>query len=67
VSGPVTQGDFLRNLGIAARMQTLLNNTAAGPRRKELLLNANRLVDPKDMGVKFKVLGLNCSADAGFA
>jgi SAM-dependent MidA family methyltransferase len=67
VLGPVTQGDFLRYLGIATRMQTLLNNTAAGLRRKELLLNANRLVDPKDMGVKFKVLGLNCSAGVGFA
>lgn len=55
--GPVAQGDFLRALGVEARLGVL---TRANPARASDLSNAvARLVDPEHMGALFKVLCLS--------
>jgi NADH dehydrogenase [ubiquinone] 1 alpha subcomplex assembly factor 7 len=67
--GPVTQGDFLQRLGIAARAERLL--AAATPGQAADIGSAcRRLIDPKEMGRLFKVLciaGPTMPAPAGFA
>lgn len=60
VHGPVTQGDFLRALGIEQRLARL---AAANPARAEELTRAvKRLTGPAEMGSLFKALALT---DAG--
>jgi SAM-dependent MidA family methyltransferase len=52
----ITQGEFLRRLGIDARAAKL---TAANPDRADTLgRQLGRLVDPDQMGQLFKVLAL---------
>lgn len=54
--GTVGQGDFLRALGIDLRAQAL---AAAAPERAEqIAADRLRLVDPRQMGTLFKVMGL---------
>lgn len=54
--GTATQGDFLRALGIDVRAQSL---TATAPDRAEEIAAAKlRLVDPRQMGTLFKIMGL---------
>ena len=69
VWGPVTQGAFLRGLGIAARTDALC--ARATPDQARLLLTGTqRLVDPTAMGRMFKVLALtgkDTPEPAGFA
>ena len=68
VWGPVTQGAFLRALGIAARTDAL--SARATPDQARLLASGTRrLVDPATMGRLFKVLALSGRATpplAGF-
>ena len=62
-----TQGDWLRRLGIDARLQSLA--TAAPNRAEELKGQRDRLVEPSEMGVLFKVMAFTASgwpAPAGF-
>jgi SAM-dependent MidA family methyltransferase len=55
--GPVTQGTFLKRLGIAARAAALLRN--AGPDRGRAIETAiGRLIEPDQMGTLFKVLAV---------
>lgn len=54
--GPVTQGDFLLNLGIEARLDKLLE-TASEQQAQDLIRSYERLVDPAQMGSTYKVLG----------
>jgi NADH dehydrogenase [ubiquinone] 1 alpha subcomplex assembly factor 7 len=57
VYGPVTQGGFLKSLGIEAREAALLK--AATPAQQEAIRSScQRLVDPAQMGALFKVLAL---------
>jgi SAM-dependent MidA family methyltransferase len=57
VYGPVTQGGFLKSLGIAAREAALLKS--AMPAQQELIRSGvRRLIDPAEMGALFKVLAL---------
>ncbi|HLI13060.1 MAG TPA: SAM-dependent methyltransferase [Alphaproteobacteria bacterium] len=57
VHGPVTQGAFLRRLGIARRAERLA--AGASPAHAEAVGAAlKRLVDPGEMGTLFKVLTL---------
>ena len=54
VHGAVHQGPFLLSLGAEARMQQL---TQANPETAQAIFEAAaRLVDPKDMGDRFKVI-----------
>lgn len=54
VFGPITQSTFLMRLGIEARMQSLIS---AQPDKSEDIYNGvRRLVDPAEMGERFKVI-----------
>ncbi|KAI9103246.1 S-adenosyl-L-methionine-dependent methyltransferase [Phlyctochytrium arcticum] len=55
--GPVTQGAFLRSMGIATRMQTLIKN-ADSERRKEIASAYDRLVTGENMGNVYKVMSV---------
>ncbi len=67
VHGPVTQGEFLKNLGIEFRAQKLieaLQPNASGvcginePQIDSIKSGLNRLIDTKQMGSLFKVIAL---------
>ena len=60
VLGTITQGEFLSQLGIAARAEALAD---FAPQHREALMRArDRLIAPDQMGELFKVLGL-CAPD----
>ena len=57
VSGPVTQGEFLSKLGLQGRLNMLIK---ANPEQAEALFaGAQKLVDPAEMGTRFKVICLS--------
>ena len=54
VHGPITQGAFLMALGAEARMQALIE---AQPEKAETIYaGAVKLIDPAEMGARFKVI-----------
>lgn len=57
VYGPMPQGEFLLKLGLAERHEQLLR-TARPDQRPMLASGANRLIDPRQMGVLFKAFAL---------
>ncbi|WP_184098712.1 class I SAM-dependent methyltransferase [Sphingopyxis panaciterrulae] len=59
VAGPVGQGDWLRRLGIDARLTALA--AAAPDRADELTGQRDRLVEPAAMGDLFKVMAIHAS------
>ncbi|XP_021373834.1 protein arginine methyltransferase NDUFAF7, mitochondrial-like isoform X2 [Mizuhopecten yessoensis] len=58
VFGPVTQKDFLHNMGILARLQMLMNNCKDEKRSKILLSEYEMLTHPDKMGSRFQFLAL---------
>jgi len=55
--GPLSQGEFLLKLGIGERRERLLKN--ATPAQGEAIASGvTRLIDPRQMGMLFKVLAL---------
>lgn len=54
--GTISQGDFLRQLGIEPRGQQL---AAAHPKPQDILLSTHRLISAREMGKLFKVLGVS--------
>jgi NADH dehydrogenase [ubiquinone] 1 alpha subcomplex assembly factor 7 len=69
VRGPVTQGVFLENLGIAARAERLIAGATAA-QAADIGSACRRLIDPAEMGTLFKVLciaGPTMPVPAGFA
>ncbi|KAF4518688.1 hypothetical protein B566_EDAN002724 [Ephemera danica] len=53
--GPVTQKDFLKQLGIECRLEVLLQNPNLTPEAKEnLKASVNKLIHPSEMGERFK-------------
>jgi SAM-dependent MidA family methyltransferase len=68
VHGPVTQGAFLKALGIDARAEALAR--AASERAESLAGDRDRLVAPEQMGELFKVIAITAPGwpvPAGFA
>jgi len=67
VAGPTPQGMFLMGLGAQARLNQLVE---ANPDHADAIFNnAQRLIDPKDMGSRFKAICLSSSglpAPVGF-
>ncbi|KAH9375414.1 hypothetical protein HPB48_012106 [Haemaphysalis longicornis] len=55
--GPVTQGEFLRNMGINIRLEKLLANCPPEA-RQDLLTGYDMLTNPKKMGERFKFFGI---------
>jgi len=54
---PTTQGSFLKNMGLETRLTTL-SAKLEGKARADFVAGARRLVDDKEMGELFKVLGV---------
>jgi SAM-dependent MidA family methyltransferase len=68
VHGPVTQGAFLRALGIEARAQAL--SRTAPERAEQLAIDRDRLIGDEAMGELFKVMAVTAPGwpvPAGFA
>jgi len=63
VYGPVTQGDFLRNLGIELRARQI-RKRASEAQKSVIDAATRRLIDPGEMGTLFKVLAV---CDRGLA
>jgi NADH dehydrogenase [ubiquinone] 1 alpha subcomplex assembly factor 7 len=61
VHGPVTQGDFLRSLGIELRAEQLRQRATAA-QRHDIDTALHRLIGPAEMGTLFKVLAV-CDRD----
>ncbi len=62
--GPVGQGDFLRRIGIHARLAVLARG--ADPRTARNIADASRrLLDEREMGTLFKVVALQAPEAAG--
>ncbi len=57
VCGPVTQGEFLKRLGIEARAHALLEK-AEYSQRNDILTALVRLTDERNMGELFKVMAI---------
>ena len=58
VSGPITQGAFLRNLGIGPRANTLMR-AASVAQKMDIETALERLTDEDAMGGLFKVIALS--------
>lgn len=56
--GPITQRDFLINLGMGSRLEALLSAAKTEERRVDIMSAAKRLVDPLGMGAQYKVMGI---------
>lgn len=68
VHGPVTQGAFLKALGIEARA-AILADSAGVTQHDSLMTDLHRLIDTSQMGTLFKVMALcddPCITPAGF-
>lgn len=61
VYGPVTQGEFLRSLGIEIRAEQLMQRATAD-QRTAIESACRRLIDPAEMGTLFKALAF-CHRD----
>jgi NADH dehydrogenase [ubiquinone] 1 alpha subcomplex assembly factor 7 len=57
VHGPVTQGEFLKGLGIEQRAEKL-SESATDKQRQDIAAALHRLTSPGEMGGLFKVMGL---------
>lgn len=56
-SGSISQGDFLRSIGINIRAEMLKKNTTTKA-RQEIDSGLNRLINPKQMGELFKAMAI---------
>jgi len=59
VLGPVDQGAFLQVMGIGHRLEALIQKPEITDEQAQALVtDAVRLIDPKQMGTRYKVIGL---------
>lgn len=56
--GPLSQNNFLHNMGIDARLQVLLRNSPDSASRSQLLRSYQFLMDPGQMGERFQFFGV---------
>ncbi|XP_068012200.1 protein arginine methyltransferase NDUFAF7, mitochondrial isoform X2 [Melanerpes formicivorus] len=56
--GPITQREFLKNMGIDLRLQVLLQNSRDTETREQLLHSYDMLMNPKKMGDCFNFFAL---------
>jgi len=55
--GPITQANFLNDMGMSLRVQKLVKDARNEERRQAIANAAKRLVDPVGMGAEYKVFG----------
>nr|XP_039247764.1 protein arginine methyltransferase NDUFAF7, mitochondrial-like [Styela clava] len=58
-SGPITQKEFLTNMGIELRLMILLQHCKDSAEKKKLTDSYKIMMDEKEMGERFKVLALS--------
>ncbi|XP_060081637.1 protein arginine methyltransferase NDUFAF7, mitochondrial-like [Ylistrum balloti] len=58
VFGPVSQSEFLHNMGILARLKILIKNSKDEETAKTLLSQYHMLTHPEKMGIRFKFMAL---------
>ena len=56
--GPIQQGQFLREMGIEARLLMLLDRLQTNEQRKELMQSFQRLISPSEMGKVYQVCAI---------
>jgi NADH dehydrogenase [ubiquinone] 1 alpha subcomplex assembly factor 7 len=56
--GPITQQDFLMQMGLPLRVSALVRNAASQDRKEAIQTAAERLINPLGMGREYKFLGL---------
>lgn len=63
--GPVDQGAFLQVMGIGPRLESLIMKPEISDEQaQDLVSDAVRLIDPAQMGSRYKVIGLTNLPDA---
>jgi NADH dehydrogenase [ubiquinone] 1 alpha subcomplex assembly factor 7 len=61
----MSQGPFLKQLGLPLRLQGLLKAAKTDERREEIRSAAVRLVDPMGMGKEYQVMGITNQVSGG--
>ncbi|KAJ8393012.1 hypothetical protein AAFF_G00069160 [Aldrovandia affinis] len=56
--GPITQRQFLQNMGVDVRLQVLLRNNTDASTRAQLVRGFDMLTNPEKMGERFKFFAL---------
>ncbi|XP_036397931.1 protein arginine methyltransferase NDUFAF7, mitochondrial [Megalops cyprinoides] len=56
--GPITQREFLQNMGVDVRLQVLLRNNPDASTRAQLVRGFDMLMNPEKMGERFKFFAL---------
>lgn len=56
--GPITQAEFLENMGLQLRLSRLLEMAGTEHRRSEIQIAAKRLVDHTGMGIQYQFMGM---------
>ncbi len=57
IGGPITQTNFLQNMGIEYRLISLLSKLQENSDATSLISGFDRLTNPKEMGENYKAIG----------
>lgn len=63
VHGPISQSFFLKSMGIKERLQQILHHQKGMMNHattQSLVEGVEKLIDPSDMGQKFKFMAISC-------
>ena len=57
--GLLSQGDFLKQMGLETRVKMLVEQAKDEARKKDIASAADRLVSPIGMGIQYKIMGIS--------